>query len=70
MGVDVDTVPCVEQRRSGRRGGVEELLGCADSCRRCGRVGIRSGARQLSIRRQVRACRLLQSYLPKLFTDR
>jgi len=32
VGVDVDTVPCVEQRGSGRGRGVEELLRSADSC--------------------------------------
>ena len=53
VGVDVDTVPCVEQRRSGCCGGVEELLGSTDSCCCCSRLGIRSGACQLSIRCQV-----------------
>jgi len=48
---------CVEQRRCGGRGGVAQLLGGTDSCRRSRRgVGLRSddGARQLSVRRQVR----------------
>jgi len=40
VGVDVDTVPCVEQRRCGRCGGVEELFRSSDSCCCCSRMGI------------------------------
>ena len=50
---------CVERRRrsrSGRRGGVAQLLGGTDSCRGGRRLGLRpGGARQLSVRCQVRA---------------
>jgi len=40
VGVDVDTVPCVEQRGSGRGRGVEELLRSADSCCCRSRLGM------------------------------
>ena len=69
MGVDAGRcVPYVEQRRCGGRGGVAQLLGGADSCRRCGGVGLRPDARQLSVRSQVRDVDARPS--PLLFANR
>jgi len=74
MGVDAGRcVPYVEQRRCGGRGGVAQLLGGADSCRRRGRVGLRPDTRQLSVRCQVRAMLMLgrcRCYLPTVFSAR